>query len=583
MKRKKHTVITFLTAIAVITAIFTIINSTILKNSGVLRAQQAPIKLNVHDMEITEFLKMMSNLTGKNIIADDKVRGKITIVSSKEIPVNEAYDLMKSILQIKGFAVIESDNIVKVVTISDAIENNSEIIIENDDTATLKGDSTVTYIYEVKNQNAAQIRNVLNTLKSRYTKIVSFDDLNYIIISGIASEIEGLIKIAKTLDVLGPEEEQFDEEGTVSKGNIHVIHLQNANAEKLAGVLSRVPFSETAKINTAPTTPQVRGSGKAANTTQTTNTAASLPATKLSIIANAETNSLIITATPDEFRQIKSIISQLDVVREQVMIEALIVEVSADNGWGFGIDWLLGHKEGDNIVGGTQILSTNNFQQSEVLGKTTPLPLNQGFQLGYVSDRSQLGFLLLNASATDNNFNILSTPQILTIDNQEAEINVGQQFPVPTNNQTSTEGNTSISYEYKEASLKLKITPHITKEGKITLELYQEVNSVEGAATTLGNTIIPPNLNTRNLSTRISIDDGKTIVVGGLISNNNSEQETKVPVLGDVPVIGWLFKRKVVSYEKRNLLVFITPHIVTDPKKLEELTNQKNEEIKIIE
>ncbi|MFW6366360.1 MAG: type II secretion system protein GspD, partial [Spirochaetota bacterium] len=131
-------------------------------------------------------------------------------------------------------------------------------------------------------------------------------------------------------------------------------------------------------------------------------------------------------------------------------------------------------------------------------------------------------------------------------------------------------------------SLKLKITPHITKGGKITLELYQEVNSVQ-TSTISATSIKPPSINTRNLSTRISIDDGRTIVVGGLISNNKSEEETKVPVLGDIPVLGWLFKRKVVSYEKRNLLVFITPHIVTDPEKLETLTRQKNDEIKIIE
>ncbi|MFW6366066.1 MAG: secretin N-terminal domain-containing protein, partial [Spirochaetota bacterium] len=379
--------------------------------TGVLRADEKTFRLNFNDADIDEFIKMMSEITGRNIIADDRVRGKITVVSSKPIPVSEAYNIMKSILQIKGYAVIESENITKIVTISDAIENNAEIIIDADSEVSLKDDKTVTYIFEVKHQNATQVRNVLNTLKSRYTKVVSFDDLNYIIISGVASEIDGLIKIARQLDKPVAEEEITDE-GEVSKGNIHVIHLQNAKAEQLATVLARVPFSETAKIDT---TPQVRESQKA-NQNVKAPAASKAPETQLSIIANNETNSLIITATPEEFKQIKTIISQLDIVREQVMIEALILEVAADNGWGFGIDWMLGHQQGNNSVGGSQILSSNNFTTSEVNGRTTPLPLNSGFQLGYVSDRSQLGLILLNASATDNNFNILSTPQIMTVD-----------------------------------------------------------------------------------------------------------------------------------------------------------------------
>lgn len=570
---------------ACISTVLLLVGGTVCMNLGLvnqLEAQERTFRLNFNDADMSEFIKMMSEITGRNIIADDKVRGKITVVSSKPIPVSEAYNIMKSILQIKGYAVIESDNITKIVTISDAIENNSEIITDTDGNVSLKDDTTVTYIYEVKYQNAVQIRNVLNTLKSRYTKVVSFDDLNYIIISGIASEIDGLVRIAKTLDIQVEQPEVTEEGDAVSKGNIHVIHLQNANAEQLANVLSRVPFSETARIDTSPQA-AVRDSSKAAANTQTT-AAKTMPKTQLSIIANTDTNSLIITATPEEFSQIKGIISQLDIVREQVMIEALIIEVSAENGWGFGIDWLMGYQNGSNTVGGSQILSNNNYQTSTVMGQETPLPLNAGFQLGYVNDQSQLGMILLNASANDKNYNILSTPQIMTIDNQEAEINVGEQFPVPTNNQVSEDGSTSYSYEYKEASLKLKITPHITKGGKITLELYQEVNSVVSASGgTLSNMIIPPDINTRNLSTRISIEDGKTIVVGGLISNNRTEEETKVPVLGDIPVLGWLFKRKSVSYEKRNLLVFITPHIVTDPDKLETLTKQKNEEIKIIE
>ena len=206
--------------------------------------------------------------------------------------------------------------------------------------------------------------------------------------------------------------------------------------------------------------------------------------TKLSIIANKETNSLVITARPDEYQEIMRIVKELDIVREQVLIEAMIVEVNVENGWGFGIDWMLGNKSGIHMYGGSSINSSSipNYTVPDAFGtaKKLAVPLATGFQLGYVPDTSVLGFALLNASATDDNFNILSTPQILTVDNSEAELNVGEEIGVPTNNRITDQNTTFQTYEYKTVGIKLKITPHITKKQRITLDLYQEVNSIIG-------------------------------------------------------------------------------------------------------
>ncbi|MDA3899282.1 MAG: hypothetical protein PF637_02050 [Spirochaetes bacterium] len=593
MKINKKRTIALFTACILISSLFISYsgNPPRLGFRALYAKKPATFALNINDQDINEFLKMMSSLIGKNIIADNKVRGKITVISSKRIPVTEAYNIMKSILQLQGFAVIETENLIKIVTIDDAISSNTQLVIDDDLNVSAREGETVTYIYNVKAGDAYKIRNILNTLKSRSTKVLSYEDLNYIILSGMASEIEGLIKVAQALDIAPAVDETGDGE-SLSKGNIHVVHLQNANAKELAEVLSRVPFSETAKINTAPRTPppavesKARPSRSAAAATR--QPTASSKQSKFSIIANGDTNSLIITATGEEFKQIKAIISQLDIVREQVLIEALIIEVSAENGWGFGVDWMLGANaatgsEYGGAVGGSQIFSSNaNFSDTKVAGKDVVLPLSQGFQLGFLSDRSQLAFMLLNAQATDKNFSILSTPQLMTIDNQEAEINVGDQFPVPSNNIVNSDGTSSFSYDYKDAGLKLKITPHITKGEKITLELYQEVNSVKSAGTTLSNTYIPPDISKRDIKTIVSVEDGKTVVVGGLISNNKSESETKVPILGDIPVLGWLFKYKEVKYTKTNLLVFITPHIVTDSAKLHRITQEKKEEQKLL-
>ncbi|MFC1670795.1 secretin N-terminal domain-containing protein, partial [Spirochaetota bacterium] len=529
--------------------------------------------LNFKDVEISEFISVMSQLIKKNIILSDKVKGKITINSAKKVPISQAYEIMKSILEIKGYAVVEAGHLIKVVPIKEAMKKNVQVMIDGKAVILkTKKVKTITSLYEIKNADANEISKALKNLKSKETDIIVYQPLNMVIFSGRSTEIDGLINIVKALD------KSTDEEKVIEKGNIHIYHLENADAVELANVLSRVPFSEYAKVNTSPIL-RKKSVRKSRRSSRITRQQRSRKKTgKLSIIANKETNSLIIVAKPREFKEIKRVIRQLDIVREQVLIEALIIEVTAENGWGFGIDWMLGNKSGTHLYGGSSIMGNPGITSigQTIAGKTLPLPIATGLQLGYISDTSLLGFALLNATGTDSNFNILSTPQILTIDNHEAELKVGENIPVPTNNRISEAGTQFFTFDYKSVGVNLKITPHITKNKRITLDLYQEVNSVLGQTTVLdGGSVVPPILGERIIKTKVTVYDGKTIVVGGLIRNNKIVQETKVPVLGDIPILGWFFKHKTVEYKKTNLLVFITPHIVTKLKKLESITQQK--------
>jgi len=528
--------------------------------------------LNFQNVDIKEFLNIMSQLIGKNIIVNDRVRGKITISSAKKVPVSEAFNIMKSILEVKGYAVVESGNLIKILPIKDVIRKNAKVILNG---KISKKEKTITYLLELKHAEANKIAAALKALKSKETNIVIFRPLNIIILSGLSKEINGLVKICKALDK--DIEEQEVEDGIIPKNaNIHVIHLENANSESLAEVLSRIPFSENAKINTSPIK-KISKSSRAKKVSHRS-TSSNRKKSKLSIIANKETNSLIIAATPEEFKEIKRIIDTLDIVREQVLIEALIVEVNAENGWSFGIDWMLGGQSGQHMFGGSSINGgvPNYSTPSGLSGKTLAVPASAGFQLGYLNDNSILGYALLNANGTNKNFNVLSTPQILTIDNQEAELNVAEEIPVPTNNRVSDSGTQFYTFDYKSVGVKLKITPHITKNKRITLDLYQEVNSVLGETTVMdGGSLIPPKLGKRDIKTKVSVLDSKTIVVGGLIRNNKSITEVGVPLLSEIPLLGWIFKRKTVSYTKTNLLVFITPHIVTKQEAIDKITKQK--------
>ncbi len=541
-------------------------------------AREKTFALNFNNTELSEFLTVMGQLTGKNIIIDEKVKGKITISSSKKVPVSQAYELMKSILEIKGFAVVETRNAVKILPIQDVIKRNVEVITDGNQENITTGEKTVTFLLELKYADASEVSKTVISLKSKNTEVVTYLPLNTIIFSGTAAEINSLVKIAAALD---KEVEEAEETAVQSRGNIHVVHVKNADAVQMAEVLSRIPFSETAKIETSPV-PANRENHRPssqANRTSQTQTASQKKTTKLSIIANKETNSLIIAATPEEFREIMTVIKELDTVREQVLIEALIVEVQADNAWGFGINWMLGSQTGNHIFGGSNLNSIPNFSTSTVAGKKLAMPVNTGLQLGYMPDTSILAFVLLNASGSESDFNILSTPQLLTMDNEEAELNVGEEIPVAANNRISESGTQFYTYEYKSVGIKLKITPHITNSDRITLDLYQEINSVIGKTqVTETGTTIPPTLGKRDIKNKVSVPEGKTIVVGGLIQNQKNETETKIPFLGDIPLLGWFFKNKSVEYQKTNLLVFITPHIVTKAEKLEEITRQKREE-----
>jgi general secretion pathway protein D len=539
--------------------------------------------LNFRDVDISEFINIMGQLIGKNIIIDDRVKGKISISSARKVPISEAYNVMKAILEVKGLAVVETENLIKVLPIEEAVKKNADIVVDGKTIReSIRDEHSITYILELKNADANEAANALRSLKPKTAEIVVYPSLNLLILTGLASDVNALVKIAQSIDnKYSQEEKKFQ-----GKGMINVVHLENANAEDLANVLSRIPFSETARIETSPMPVnqpaplQMRPSDRARRVTRQYGVEAQKQ-TKLSIIADKASNSLIVTAKPEEFSEIYRIIKELDIVRDQVLIEAMIVEVSADNGWGFGVEWMLGTQKGKNIFGGSYIddLSKLNFKTPDYAGtKKLAVPLNTGFQLGYVPDIDVLGFAVLNASATDSNFNILSTPQVLTVDNSEAELNVGEEISVPTNNRITDQNTTFQTFEYKTVGIKLKITPHITKKKRITLDLYQEANTIIGQTQQLsGGAIVPPTVGKRDIKTKVTVYDGMTIVVGGLIQNRKNVDETKVPILGDIPLLGWLFKHKSVTYSKSNLLVFITPHIMTKRETLESISKQKME------
>ncbi|MDO8179431.1 MAG: type II secretion system secretin GspD [Undibacterium sp.] len=375
---------------------------------------------------------------------------------------------------------------------------------------------------------------------------------------------------------------------TALPGNVHVVYLKNAEAVKLAQTLRSILSSDSALPGNSSAGSSLSPAG-AVNSALTAGTSASaggsgLPASSLSnsssnsqssgagggfIQADAATNTLIITASESVYRNIRGVIDQLDARRAQVYVEALIVEVSPKNALDFGIQWMAATGDKNSayrVAGGTSFSTAGdnlfNLAKANVTTAGSLLPGN-GLSVGLFKQiGNQLGLgALAHAMASDTNNNVLSIPTLLTLDNEEAKIVVGENVPFITGSfsQTGTAGaNPFQTIERKDVGIKLTIKPQISEGGTVKLAIYQEVsNVIAGTAGASG-----PTTSQRSISTNVLVDDGDIIALGGLIDNKSNGGVEKIPLLGDIPFLGNLFKYQTKTVDKKNLMVFIRPTVI---------------------
>lgn len=514
---------------------------------------------NFRDIEIQDFLKTMAQVTRRNILVDDSVKGKITVVAYKPIPVSEAVTFLKQVLEVRGFAVIEEGNLIKVVAQDRAVAQ-SDII---DETPSGRSADQISRVLKLPAYiDAAELATLLKTLGGKSASVDLFRSGNAVVISGYAPAVRRLLKIAEEVKPkTGPD-------GTLPGQNesVHIYRVKNLQAETLAQVLSRLDN---------PQVPVSDGEGKEgeAKTAATTKAAGVGAANqKIKAVAHKESNSIIVTANAEEWKEIRSIIMQLDSVRKQILLEVLIAEVSGSDINDFGIDWRYAGADAAYSQFNSGLAAEGNLVDPET-GRITGNNTLSGFSLGFLERGGQL-LGIFNANVSNQNFNVLSAPQILTLDNQEAEINVGQDVPVQTQARTTGGGNaeaTVNSFEYRPAGIKLKFTPNINTDGNIALDLFAEVTNIEGGQTANSN----PTFSKRNVKTYITVEDKQTIVIGGLVSNEQLNAVQKIPLLGDIPFLGFIFRRTTITNKRTNLMVFITPHILDEREESDRVTGLK--------
>jgi general secretion pathway protein D len=522
-----------------------------------IKSAEDHVTLNFTNIDISALVKVMSELTRRNFILDDRITGKVTLMTPTRITPDEAYQVFLSALEIKGFTAVEDGKVVRIITAASARQSGLKVFQDG----SLKGEGFATKLVRMNFVNPQEIVRTITPLMTKDGNLIAYPATNSVIVTDSVHNIKKIESLIRAMDVAAPE----------GKGKINVYYLKNASAEDIAKLLS-------ALVARLPVPPQGGAPQPAGPST--------ILEGLVTITADKATNSLVIVASLADFEMLKDVIQKLDIRRRQVYVEAAIIEMSLAKQRELGFEFQatnLNQIEGSNklaAVGGTNFGNIATAASGPA-GFANLNGLNVGAVKGTFTFQGKefinIG-ALLHALQTDGDVNVLSTPNILTMDNQKARIMVGENVPfIGGQSQTAaTAGQILTTVDRKDVGITLEITPQITSDDSVRLEIKQEISDIIATAG-LNPNVVGPSTSKRTADTTVIVKDRQTMVIGGLIRDNLVSTTSKVPLLGDIPILGWLFKFKTSKIEKTNLMIFITPYIIKTEADASELTNRKND------
>jgi general secretion pathway protein D len=602
---------------------------------GLAMPARADITLNLKDAEISTLIATVSEVTGRNFIVDSRVKGKVTVISSAPMNAAGLYETFLAVLQVNGFAAIPAGDTIKIVPETNARQDGGSVISSG---RRLPMDEVVTHVYQLQNINATQLVPILRPLVPQWGHLAAYQANNTLIISDRAANVARIGALIAQMDQAGDREierhrlehaaasevvrvltaltQQDKQADPTSKpatviadersnsilisgdksertkllalvkqldipleqdGSTQVVYLRYASAENLAPILEG--YAQQMKQN------EQKAGGAAAAP------AAAAPSGGVGesrVLADKDTNALIITAAPKAMRQIRDVIAQLDIQRAQVLVEGLIAEISSERSGQLGIDWA--------VFNNDRIAAAGIMNQSTLAAltaaATTGNPeaalsaIGQGINLIGGRDGGDGGTtfgVLIKALQGDGDTNVLSTPTLVTMDNEEAKFSAGQEVPFLTGSFSNT-GTTSSSgvvnpfqtIERKDVGLTLSVTPQISEGDAIKLKLNLEVSSLSSGTAGSANLIT----NKRTLSNVVAVENGQVLVIGGLIDDQIQDQQQAIPFLSKIPLIGSLFSSRTVQKTKRNLMLFIRPSILRKQSDGDYYTRKKYDSVR---
>jgi general secretion pathway protein D len=515
------------------------------------------VTFNFVDVDLPVIAKFVSEITRKNFILDERVKGKITIIAPTKLSIDDTFNLFTSVLEMKGFTVIPSG--VDAYSIIPMAEAKQKGLKFEKDTPLVNAGYAARLI-PLKDISASEVLKLVQPIVSRDGYVSVFGPGNLLLIIDSGANIANILSIIEIIDK--PSE--------IRAGMINIYFLENADATELVKVLESL-------IKSAQTQPQ----------RQPTAASAFESVSGISVTADKASNALIVVASPSDYQNILQIIKQLDKRRRQVFVEAMIAEVYIDKLLELGTKWRAAVTKDGEPIFITGVGQVDSSTVSSIVTGLTGLTMGgmanyftipASFISGATSDIRAPGIAaLFSMSDFRDAVNILSTPQILTSDNKEAEIIVGENVPFLSKRERDiTTTNTVLSsIERRDIGITLKITPQINEGAFVKLDIYQEISALLGGEKLEILTQLGPTFTKRSTKTSVVVKDTQTVVIGGLMQERDEEVTTKVPVLGDIPLLGWLFKYKSIQKTKINLLVFLTPHVVTDSAILSRISQEK--------
>ncbi|WP_163833469.1 type II secretion system secretin GspD [Spartinivicinus ruber] len=557
------------------------------------------MKINMQDGDIRSFIQWIAERTGKNFVIDPRVKGRVSVISQEVLSPEEAYQVFLSVLQVHGFTALNTGQVTKIIP--DATARHSGVPVMAEDKNPEPNDEMVVQVIKPKNISAQKLVSTLRPLVPQTGHLVAHPDSNALIVSDRARNIDQLVKIIHEVDLAGGIDVEFIplehasakdlvnvlkglvppvKSGTMLNRGISFVADERSNSILMAGdpvkrkvlasLVRRLDKSERSDggaeviyLHYQKAKDLAETLQKLAGNIQKGAKDAKIADREVAIEANEATNALVVSGPPKIMKTVKETVRKLDIRRAQVLVEAVIVELTDKRVDEIGVQWGTsdGAINGDGLFAGTRHTPGNtnitpNFNGFP--GTKGAVEIGSGLSLGFYRNGSLRA--LVQALDTDTTANILSTPSLVTLDNEEAKIHVGSNIGVLTSRETTSSNDSTNpfqNFERKDIGVSLTITPLVNQSDSVTLKIEQETSAVESAAA--GQ---PVTYKKREIQTTVLLDDGAMLVLGGLVEDTVDIGEDKVPFLGDIPILGRLFRAEREEKKKTNLMVFLRPTII---------------------